>query len=160
MPENEEKARLQFRYYWGNIFMISIARPLFGFEEEASVQRVLTSGQLAQGENVAAFERGFAEVCHGSVQTPIKHPEYRHVYHQYTIRISKHRDEFATCLRDQGIGTAVHYLLPIHQQLFYRDQLDNLKFFIGDGYRERPHRGSDQEAKMPVPATLHIGGQY
>src|SRR5437588_10694778 len=44
--------------------MISIARPLLGHEEEAAVHRVLTSGQLAQGENVAAFERRFAEVCH------------------------------------------------------------------------------------------------
>src|SRR5437764_15019239 len=44
--------------------MISIARPLLGYEEEAAVHRVLTSGQLAQGENVAAFEQRFAEVCH------------------------------------------------------------------------------------------------
>ncbi|TMC86962.1 MAG: aminotransferase class I/II-fold pyridoxal phosphate-dependent enzyme, partial [Chloroflexi bacterium] len=44
--------------------MISIARPLLSSEEEAAIQRVLASGQLAQGENVAAFERRFAEVCH------------------------------------------------------------------------------------------------
>src|SRR5258707_8207872 len=43
--------------------MISIARPVFGLEEEAAIQRVLLSGQLAQGEHVAAFERRFAEVC-------------------------------------------------------------------------------------------------
>src|SRR5436305_5896280 len=43
--------------------MISIARPLLGSEEEAAIQRVLASGQLAQGKNVAAFERHFAEVC-------------------------------------------------------------------------------------------------
>src|SRR5713101_6088760 len=44
--------------------MISIARPLLGIEEEAAILRVLASGQLAQGEQVAAFERRFAEVCH------------------------------------------------------------------------------------------------
>src|SRR2546430_16361511 len=43
--------------------MISIARPLLSSEEEAAIQRVLASGQLAQGENVAAFERRFAQVC-------------------------------------------------------------------------------------------------
>src|SRR6266568_7793407 len=43
--------------------MISIARPLLSSEEEAAIQRVLASGQLAQGENVAAFEQRFAEVC-------------------------------------------------------------------------------------------------
>lgn len=43
--------------------MIPIARPLLGAEEEAAVLRVLASGQLAQGEHVAAFERRFAELC-------------------------------------------------------------------------------------------------
>src|SRR3989440_6764273 len=44
--------------------MIPIARPLLGTEEENAVLRVLVSGQLAQGEHVAAFERRFAEMCH------------------------------------------------------------------------------------------------
>lgn len=43
--------------------MIPIARPMMGAEELAAVSRVLSSGQLVQGEQVAAFERGFAEVC-------------------------------------------------------------------------------------------------
>src|SRR5438270_12144987 len=43
--------------------MIPIALPFLGAEEEAAVLRVLASGQLAQGEQVAAFERHFAEVC-------------------------------------------------------------------------------------------------
>ena len=43
--------------------MISIARPQIGPEEEAAVLGVMRSGMLAQGEQVAAFERGFAEVC-------------------------------------------------------------------------------------------------
>src|SRR5579864_5752319 len=44
--------------------MVPIACPLLGVEEQEAVLRVLTSGQLAQGEYVAAFERRFAEVCH------------------------------------------------------------------------------------------------
>src|SRR5256884_920523 len=43
--------------------MISIARPLLSSEEEAAIHRVLASGQLAQGEKVAAFKRHFAEAC-------------------------------------------------------------------------------------------------
>lgn len=43
--------------------MISIAQPLLGRDEHEAVMRVLTSGQLAQGEYVAAFERQFAETC-------------------------------------------------------------------------------------------------
>src|ERR1700738_333 len=44
--------------------MIVVARPLLGHEEEAAVLRVLASGQLAQGEYVADFERRFAGLCH------------------------------------------------------------------------------------------------
>ena len=44
--------------------MISIAHPLMGTEEETALLRVLTSGQLAQGERVATFEQRFAELCH------------------------------------------------------------------------------------------------
>ena len=40
--------------------MIPIARPLIGPEEQAAVAKVLASGQLAQGEQVAAFEKRFA----------------------------------------------------------------------------------------------------
>ncbi len=43
--------------------VIPIARPLFGPEEEAALLDVLRSGQLVQGERVAAFERRFAELC-------------------------------------------------------------------------------------------------
>jgi perosamine synthetase len=43
--------------------MIPIAYPLLGIEEQEAVLRVLSSGQLAQGEHVAAFEKRFAELC-------------------------------------------------------------------------------------------------
>ncbi len=41
--------------------MIPLARPSLGAEERDAVLRVLDSGQLAQGERVAAFERDFAD---------------------------------------------------------------------------------------------------
>ncbi len=44
--------------------MIPTAGPLLGVEEQQAVLSVLSSGQLAQGGHVAAFERRFAEVCH------------------------------------------------------------------------------------------------
>lgn len=43
--------------------MIPIAHPLFGNDEYDAVLGVLKNGQLAQGQNVAAFERRFAELC-------------------------------------------------------------------------------------------------
>lgn len=43
--------------------MIPIAQPLLGDEEQRAVASVLASGQLAQGEQVAAFEQRFAALC-------------------------------------------------------------------------------------------------
>ena len=38
------------------------AKPIVGMEERAAVDAVLASGQLAQGAEVAAFEKEFSEV--------------------------------------------------------------------------------------------------
>ena len=43
--------------------MISIANPLIGAEERAAVDKVLKSGIIAQGPEVAKFEEEFAEMC-------------------------------------------------------------------------------------------------
>ena len=43
--------------------MISIANPLIGEEERAAVDKVLRSGIIAQGPEVAKFEAEFAEMC-------------------------------------------------------------------------------------------------
>ena len=51
-----------------------------------------------------------------------------HVYHQYVVRLSEEfpmkRSEFADYLKTKGIGTAVHYPLPIHRQPMYEPQND------------------------------------
>lgn len=45
--------------------MIPAARPFFGQEEENAVLRVLQSGLVAQGPEVASFEREFADTVNG-----------------------------------------------------------------------------------------------
>jgi dTDP-4-amino-4,6-dideoxygalactose transaminase len=56
-----------------------------------------------------------------SVQTPVVRDGRTHVFHQYTIRVpSQARDALQAHLRNQGIGTAIHYPLPIHQQPLYQ----------------------------------------
>lgn len=51
--------------------------------------------------------------------------EARHVYHQYTIRITKEfgvsREEVLKKLTEAGIGTAVFYPLPVNEQKVYKD---------------------------------------
>lgn len=65
------------------------------------------------------------------VTTPAVPSGYRHVYHQYTIRVESDRDAIQEGLKARGIGSAVYYPTPIHR----------LKPYLGaDG---SPHRDSE-----------------
>ncbi|HEX9016455.1 MAG TPA: DegT/DnrJ/EryC1/StrS family aminotransferase [Chloroflexota bacterium] len=54
------------------------------------------------------------------VTIPLEAPYGRHVYHLYVIR-SKRRDALQAYLAEQGIGTLIHYPVPVHLQEAYRD---------------------------------------
>lgn len=58
--------------------------------------------------------------------TELTLPEIRlgvtHVYHQYAVRLPQ-RDALRTYLRQAGIGTIIHYPVPIHLQPAYKDRL-------------------------------------
>jgi len=59
--------------------------------------------------------------------TPFTAPLSNHVFHQYAICINRNdmgRDSFAKILHDNGIGTAVHYPIPIHKQPLYQKSHD------------------------------------
>lgn len=64
-------------------------------------------------ENAAYYNQRFADVP--EVLTPVELPGNRHIYHQYVIRL-KDRDAAKAYLTERGIGCAVFYPLPLHQQ--------------------------------------------
>ena len=84
----------------------------------------------------------------GMIHTPVVLSGYRHVFHQYTIRASSGRDEWATQLRTQGVDTAIRYPLPIHQQPFYR-RMSSLFRVLSPGRRSNV-KGGNPSAHLPV----------
>jgi len=62
--------------------------------------------------------------CPGII-VPEVTPGVEHVYHQYVIRVTDEcrltRDQFAIALREKGIGTAVHYPIPLHRQPVFEE---------------------------------------
>lgn len=83
-----------------------------------------------------------------AVQTPIVRPGFRHVYHQYTIRVLSNRNEWMTHLRAKGIETAIHYPLPIYQQPFYQHR-PSLFLVLGPGTKACV-QGGDPAAHLPA----------
>lgn len=53
-----------------------------------------------------------------AVKLPLVAPDRTHVYHLYSIRHPR-RDALADYLKAQGIGTGMHYPLPVHLQQAY-----------------------------------------
>ncbi|MBI4640704.1 MAG: DegT/DnrJ/EryC1/StrS family aminotransferase [Candidatus Tectomicrobia bacterium] len=49
---------------------------------------------------------------------PVEAPERTHIYHLYVIRVDD-RDRFQKQLREDGIGTMIHYPVPVHFQEAY-----------------------------------------
>ncbi len=52
---------------------------------------------------------------------PARRADAIHVFHQYVIRVAE-RDALRERLRAAGIGTGVHYPVPVHLQPAYRDR--------------------------------------
>ena len=50
-----------------------------------------------------------------NVVTPITPNGFSHVFHQYTIRVSKNRDTFADKLSKAGVGNSVYYPTQVHK---------------------------------------------
>jgi dTDP-4-amino-4,6-dideoxygalactose transaminase len=84
------------------------------------------------------------------VTLPAAHPEVKHVYHLYVIRHPE-RDALMAYLKEQGIGTLIHYPIPVHLQKAYADL----------GYPRGSLPNTEQAADQIVSLPLYIGlGEY
>lgn len=55
-----------------------------------------------------------------AVRAPVTLNGCTHVYHQFVLRVRENRrDELAAWLQEHGVGTAVHYPIPVHEQPVY-----------------------------------------
>ncbi len=70
------------------------------------------------------------------VRVPIERNGNYHIYHQYSIRTDR-RDDLKNYLNENGIGTAIHYPIPLHLQ----------PAFSYLGYREGDFPEAEKAAK-------------
>ncbi len=95
-----------------------------------SMQAALGLAQLEKLERLTEARRRNAELLTRGLRgtglvTPVEKQGYRHVYHQYVVRVDAERvgvtrDELARRLSALGVETAVHYPRALPDQPFYR----------------------------------------
>lgn len=96
--------------------------------------------------NASVLDEGLSGIA--GVVTPVERSGFTHVYHQYTLRIEKDRDRFQQRLRDTGIGTAIHYAVPVHRQPLY------LRLGYGEVSLPEAERAAAQVLSLPVHPAL------
>jgi dTDP-4-amino-4,6-dideoxygalactose transaminase len=76
-----------------------------------------------------------AHINHPRVVHPVEREDTTHVFHLYVIQVPN-RDQVRNRLKAKGVGTGIHYPVPVHLQ---------------PAYAHLPHR--------PLPVTEHVAGR-
>lgn len=84
------------------------------------------------------------------IETPTTLPAYRHVFHEYVIRIPHGRDVVARRLAEVGIDTAILRSQPLHRQPRFRDQRRQVPMPVAE-------RASRELLSLPIHAALTCG---
>jgi dTDP-4-amino-4,6-dideoxygalactose transaminase len=88
-------------------------------EVQAAVLRVKLNHLDAQNDRRAAIARTYtAALANGPPQPPRAREDATHVFHLYVTR-SADRDRLQAGLKAAGIGTGIHYPVPVHLQPAY-----------------------------------------
>jgi len=92
-------------------------------EIQAAVLRVKLGHLDRENDLRRGIAARYAEgLASAALELPSEASQARHVYHLYVVRTSR-RDALAGHLRSRGIGTAIHYPLPVHLQPAYGSRL-------------------------------------
>ena len=123
-PQLTEQCRLirqhgmRRRYYHSELgynFRMTDLHAAIGIEQCKKLER-FNAARIANARFYDAQLEG--------VRTPKADDDFRHVYHQYTIRVeSAVRDDLIAHLNESGIGSGIYYPVPIHRQTYYTEDL-------------------------------------
>lgn len=86
---------------------------------QAAILRVKLPHLESWNSRRRAIAAQFSEGLKNAVQVPYVAPYAMHIFHQYTIRHPE-RDRLMAYLRENGVGSSVHYPVPAHLQPAYR----------------------------------------
>lgn len=101
--------------------------------------RKLAEWTMRRQENAAFLSSRISNVV-----TPYTPPGYRHVFHQYTIRVSRNRDSFSNRLSELGIGNGIYYPTQVHR----------LPSFSRNIHLPNTQKATEEVLSLPVHPSL------
>jgi dTDP-4-amino-4,6-dideoxygalactose transaminase len=129
--DTAQRVRALREYGWRQRYVSSEPGPGRGMnsrldELQAAILRVklryLAAGNTRRAGIAGLYDRS---LIGADVTTPQRRPSAGHVYHQYVIRTAA-RDQLREQLQAQGIGTLIHYPVPVHLQPAFQGRVPML----------------------------------
>lgn len=119
-------------------------------ELQAAVLRVKLKYLDRWSEQRRVNARRYDELFHErerefAVVTPFVREEARHIFHQYVLRVPKHRDDLVKHLAENGVGTGIYYPIPLHLQ----------ECFAFLGYRAGDCPEAERAAKETIALPIY-----
>ena len=126
-PQLAENARLLREYGWRERYISDVAGWNTRLDElQAAILRIklrtLDADNARRRRLAAMYDEWFAP---SPVVLPVEMPYGQHVYHLYVVR-SERRDALQVFLKERGIGSLIHYPVPVHLQPAYRGRLGDV----------------------------------
>ncbi len=134
------EARYQNEIVGANMRMTDVA---------AAIGRVQLT-QLAGWTDKRRANAAYLDERLNGVVTPPVAEGAKHVYHQYTVRVTGDRDAFQAGLKELGIGNAVYYPTPIHRLRPYLNE-DGTP---GPWKLPETDRAADEVVSLPIFPAL------
>jgi dTDP-4-amino-4,6-dideoxygalactose transaminase len=116
-------------------------------EIQAAVLRVKLPHLNEWNERRRSIARAYDVGLPSSVVKPEEMPWAKHVYHLYVIR-TPHRNQLRAWLETKGVGTGIHYPIPIHLQVGYRN------YSNGNGVLPVTERITNEILSLPMYPEL------
>ncbi|MBS0644779.1 MAG: DegT/DnrJ/EryC1/StrS family aminotransferase [Proteobacteria bacterium] len=112
-------------------------------EMQAAILRTKLPHLDRQNARRSAIAARYNEAVQGVIRPPIRSGA-EHVFHLYVIRSST-RDDLQAVLREKGVGSGIHYPLPVHLQPAYAGRVQT-----GPGGCPETERASREILSLPL----------
>jgi dTDP-4-amino-4,6-dideoxygalactose transaminase len=123
--ERVERVRALREYGWERRYISDVPGVNSRLDElQAAILRVRLPSLHAANERRAAIASIYGDgLTDSGLALPARPSAVRHVYHQYVVR-HRDRDGFQARLKQRGVGTNIHYPVPVHRQPAYAGRIE------------------------------------